>query len=43
MRYQITSAVTVPYSPYQKVLAAGSTAKSLPVVIWCQNVRNTAA
>lgn len=43
IRYHRTSAVTVPYSAYQAVLAAGSTAKSLPVVIWCQNVRNTAA
>ena len=43
IRYQTTSAVTEPYSAYQTVFAIGSTAKSLPVVSWCQNVRNTAA
>lgn len=42
-RYQSSSAVTEPYSTYQTVLATGSTAKSLPVVSWCQKVRNTAA
>ena len=37
------AAVTAPYRPYQNVLAIGVRAKSLPVVIWCQKVRNTAA
>ena len=43
IRYQTTSAVTEPYSTYQPVFAAGVAANSLPVVIWCQNVRNVAA